>query len=392
MLRLAHIADSHFDETSRFAECERVHQWIANDVAKRNVDLVVHSGDVYERKSTPRERLEAARFFQRLADVAPVVVVRGNHDVLGDLMLLERLEATHPITVVEGAFTVHAGGFVVGCLAWPSKASILALGAQSHAEGELLASEALRNVIRGLGQEMARHDGPRILLAHAMVRGSVTSTGQPLVGCDLEVGLEDIALANADYVALGHIHKQQDWEDGVNRPVCPIVYPGSPRRTAYGEIERKGYALAEFEGKTCLGWTHIETPCAPMILVEDEWGQVFDDQPQIIGWQVGDGVDEGPCVQGAEVRFRYKVDADRREAARGAAHQRAQLFRGAGAIDVKVEEVVKPKNAARAPEVAQATTLADKMLALWRARRTTPEGARRERLLTKLAGLEAKAS
>ena len=70
MLRLAHIADSHFDETSRFDECVHVHDWIAADIIARGADLIVHSGDVYERKSTPRERIAVARFFQALATVA----------------------------------------------------------------------------------------------------------------------------------------------------------------------------------------------------------------------------------------------------------------------------------------------------------------------------------
>jgi exonuclease SbcD len=392
MLRLAHIADSHFDEHSRFQECVKVHDWIADDIACRRVDLIVHSGDVYERKSTPTERMAVARFFQQLARVAPVVVVRGNHDVLGDLPLLERLETDHPITVVEGASAFFAGGFAVACLAWPSKAGILALGAESHAEGELLAGEALRNVLRGLGEKLrhANDAEPRILLAHAMVRGSRVSTGQPLVGCDLELGLEDLALARAHYVALGHIHKCQDWPASeAGEFAGRIVYPGSPRRTAFGELEAKGYALAEFDGQSCTGWTFVETPCAPMYLVEDEWG----DDDGANGWLVG--VDRHPAerpLAGAEVRFRYRVPADLREEARAAAERVDADLRAAGAIDVKVEAIVKPQGTARAPEVASAPTLAEKLLALWRARRVTPEEPRQARLLEKLADLEVKAS
>src|SRR3972149_2271674 len=52
-----------------------------------------------------------------------------------------------------------------------------------------IASELLRDVLRGLGERLAAHDGPRVLLAHAMVDGSRTSAGQPLVGLELSISL-----------------------------------------------------------------------------------------------------------------------------------------------------------------------------------------------------------
>jgi exonuclease SbcD len=391
MRRAAIIADSHFDEHSRFEECVHVHRWIAADIAARGVDVVIHTGDVYERKSTPKERAAAADFFEQVAKVAPVVIVKGNHEARGDLPLLARLETEHPVYVVEGAEVVLTGGFAIGCLAWPSKASILAMsGAQSQAEGELVAADALRNVIRGLGQGMAIFDGPRILAAHAMVRGSTTSVGQPLVGCDFEVGVEDLNLADASFVALGHIHKGQHWSPGTLSPsgdLPTIVYPGSPRRTTFGEVERKCYVLATFDGNVCTEWELIETPCAPMLLLEDEWGQVFDDDPRV-GWRVGDEPARA-TLEGAEVRFRYTVDADRRDEAREAADKIARGLLAAGAIEVKVEPIVNPTNSARAPEVALATTTADKLAALWKARGTTPEPERAGELFRKANELES---
>src|SRR6185436_749582 len=96
---LAHVADSHFYEHSRFEECIRLHNWIAEDAKARGVELTVHAGDVYERKSTPLERQAAAAWFQLMAALGPVVVARGNHDAIDDLPLLERLETLHPIEV-----------------------------------------------------------------------------------------------------------------------------------------------------------------------------------------------------------------------------------------------------------------------------------------------------
>ena len=93
MTTIAFIADSHFDSSpgGRFEECCRLHDWIASDLAERRPNLILHGGDLYERRSTAVERTAAAAWLQRCAEVAPVVIVRGNHDQPGDIELLARL-------------------------------------------------------------------------------------------------------------------------------------------------------------------------------------------------------------------------------------------------------------------------------------------------------------
>jgi DNA repair exonuclease SbcCD nuclease subunit len=383
MTRVAIIADSHFDETSRFDECRRLHDWIADDLCERGVALILHAGDVFERRSTPRERLAFAEWLQRAASLAPVAAVRGNHDAPGDLLLFRDLETRHPVHVVEDARVVEIAGCAIACVAWPRKAHLLALLEQAGREaGELAAADALRNVLRGLGHQLAKHEGPRILLMHAMVRGSRVSTGQPLVGCDLELGLEDLRLVDADFVALGHIHLGQDWTvDG-----APCVYPGSPRRTAFGEGEPKGYVLVDFDEidgsrrptEDWPRWERIEVPATPMVMVESAWRD-----GALLGL-------EHTSVAGAEVRLRFETPVDHREAARAQALEQRDRLLAAGAIAVKVEEIVTVESRARAPEVATAQTLEEKLSALWRARSFEP-GARRERLVDKANQVEMEA-
>lgn len=378
-MKIAIIADSHFDQHSRFDECVRVHQWIAQDCADRKVDLVLHSGDVYERKSTPLERAAAAEFFQQLALTAPVVVVRGNHDSLDDLPLLERLETAHPITVVESARMVRAGGAQIACLGWPQKASVLAAAAAEGREaGEQAAAAALRHVLRGL-DALFEGPGPRLFLAHAMVRGSVTSTGQPLVGCDLELGLDDLALVDAQAFLLGHIHMPQQWMIGT----APVIYPGSPRRTAFGEIEDKGYVVVEFGAcGELVSVERVPTPSNAMLHLTAEWAD---------GALVLVAPEADQVAYGAEIRLRYRVPSDEREAARAAAQQIRDLLIGKGALLVKVEEEVVTTSRSRTPEIAAAITLADKLGALWGGQKNGPAIERRPRLLSKVVELEEEA-
>jgi DNA repair protein SbcD/Mre11 len=311
-----------------------------------------------------------------MANVCPVVIAKGNHDRKLDLDLMRRISARFPIIVEEGAGVHYVAGAAVGVMAWPERATLAAAYREfSQAELDQTAQDLLRNVLRGLGQQMAAHDGPRILAGHFMVEGSVTSVGQPLVGQSMNVGLADLALAGAPLVLMGHIHKPQEWQFGG----CEILYTGSPYRTAYGEVEQKSIVLAEYDGPKLLGWRRIPTPCAPMILLEDEWGQVFDDSPKR-GWMVGDALPDN--IIDAEVRFRYSVAADMRDEASAAAEAIKAALIARGALDCKVEERVRSVNNARAPEVAKALTLDAKLAAYWAARGTTPDEERAATLLS----------
>ena len=221
-----------------------------------------------------------------------------------------------------------------------------------------------------------------------MVRGSQSSTGRELTGCELEVGLEDLALARADLYALGHVHKHQFWDVAG----APAIYPGSVYRHDFGELEPKGYVVAEFDGRRLVGWQFVETPAVRMVHLEAEW---FDDHIGLPGDVIvpaGLSRDWSPEeVVGAEVRLRYRVDADHRDAARRAAQVEADALRAAGAVSVKVEECVEATNRSRTPEVARAVTLVDKLERLWEARKDVPDQVRREALVAKLATLEGAA-
>lgn len=413
MIRVAVVADSHFDETSRFAECVRVHEWIAKDIRDREVSLVLHAGDVFEARSTPRERAAVADWFCEVASFAPVVVVAGNHDAPGDIEYLSRLRTQHPIHAQE---TPSLIGMPVGvadeivevcCLPWPRKAHLMARMPGGHSATDAQARASLVSILRGfqplLDQPRERPLPPRILLAHAMVSGSTVSTGQPLVGCDFELAIEELALATVDVVALGHIHKGQHWTWRTGDTEVPLIYPGSPRRTSFGESETKGYVVIELGASTRPGvcafgmsrartgvpqaevsWSRVETPARAMVLLSGEYVVGDDGRGRLVLRGEGQQV----SVNGAEVRLRYNVRAHEREAGRRAAGELADAARSAGAVSVVTEEVVAATSTARAPEVTTAVTLTEKLTAFWRSRALDLEASRHARLLSMVRALE----
>lgn len=382
MTRIALISDQHFDLSSRWDECLRITEWIADDIAERQVDLIALGGDLFERRPVPEESAAAARWLIGLAESAPVIAVYGNHDVPLALEVYNHLDAQHGIYFYDRPGMRELAGVAIACLPWPTKAGVLASMPEAGKEaGEQAAGDALRSILRGLGAQIIEHDGPRILLAHAMIRGSRTSTGQPLCGMEFELGLDDLSMVGADAYLLGHIHCSQDWT--ING--APVIYPGSPRRTAYGEVEDKGYVVLDFSGQRIVDWERVKTPATPMLLLE----ATYTDGALVLSDDQKESIDEAPA---AEIRLRYSVASDQREPAKIAAQRLADWLREQRqAIAVKVEEEVTTSVRARAPEIAAAHTLPDKLDALWRLQGFDP-GERRPALFEKVAAIEKEIS
>jgi exonuclease SbcD len=381
------VGDSHYCEDSRFEECIRLHDEIVDWVANNKPDLVMHTGDLFDRESTPKERDAAAQWLQDCASVSPVVVVGGNHDAPMDIEFMARLKGMNSISAYERPmFFEHQSGIALALLPWPRKANLLAaLGNVPQEQAGQAAQDALRNVLRGMSERV--HDGPKLFAGHVMMRGSVTSHGQPLVGMDMELGLDDLALVDADAYALGHVHMRQSWwiSSQFTGEGNPCFYPGAPRRTAFGELEAKGFTVVRFT-KGPEEWQatteFIELAATPMVLMNLAWdplGQALVDADGDDAWALS--------AKNAEVRVRYTVDSDQRDAAKAEASRFRDLLMNGGAVSVKLEPIVNVTTRSRAPEVAQAATLGEQLQAYWAAKNTDP-GQRRQPLLDKLAQLE----
>ena len=389
VLRVAHIADQHFNAHSRWEETLRLLNAAADEMERRDVNLITLGGDLFER-STPRpaEIAAAARWVIRLGNIAEVVGVVGNHDPIELLPTLGLFETDNPVTFYDQPWVHRAhtseGDVAVMALPWPQRGSLhAALGDVGTEQVENEARLGLQSILRGLGvaaddTELAR----RVLLGHCMVRGSRVSTGQPLIGMHFEVGLEDLALARARAYLLGHVHAHNLWD--IDR--APVIMPGAPRRTAFGELEPKGFALVELDEGGGATWEFVELPATRMIQLDEVW---FDEHTGITR-SIGeiptiDSLLTLADVRDSEVRLRWRVPAEHREAARIDALQYADELRAAGAVSVKLEEQVLSTSRSRTPEVARATTLPEQLDAFWKSRSDQPEGERRGRLLGKLA-------
>lgn len=374
-MRLLATGDNHFFRRRRFAECVRVHAWMVELARDAKIDIFLSGGDMYEEGSDPLEREAVAEWVTAMAEVAPGLVVRGNHDIPRDVDLLRRLRTKHSVTVEEGAGVHLIAGAAIAAIAWPERAALLA--AAGSIEGtEALVREALQHVFRGLGAQLAQHDGPRLGLGHLMVDGSIASTNQPLLGLPINVSLAELALLNAHLGIVSHIHRAQRFDAfGV-----PWLYAGAPYRTDQSQTEPKSVVLAEFEGQRLVKLQEVETPATPMAHLN-------------AGWDAASGelkLEQHGNLEGHEIRIRYNVAPDQQEQAKAFADGLERRLLGAGVKAVKMEPTVIAQTRARAPEVAAASALPEKLEAHWRAVGFDP-GDRRDPLRSKAAELEQEA-
>jgi len=387
MLRVACTGDSHLSERLRLDDNVAVHLALVDQARDAGVDLFLHGGDLYDRRSTPTERNAAVEILTAMTEVAPVFLVRGNHDVEGDIDILARLRTKHRL-IVETRATAAPGsaheldlaGTIVGLLglSWFSKAHLCASlpSDTTVASTTNLTIEAARSLlvaIRAEAHRVAAAGGIPILAAHALVAGSETSTGQVLVGQGVEFSPGDLIDLGCAWVNLSHIHKGQGWDR--------LRYPGSPQRHDLGELESKGWVYVEIDPERWrepggVRWEFRELPARRILLIERDW-------TESVG--AGDQWNRSECA-GALVRFRYRIRAESLHAVDEADIERGLL--NAGAHEVKIEAVLVHATRVRCAEISAARDTWERVEAWLAAKQIATDEPMRERLRAKLAEIE----
>lgn len=361
-MRVLHLADIHeYLQGPRAEECRRVTGWISAHAQDTKPDAIIIAGDVFERRSTPQERLFLAEFLHALADVAQVFVIAGNHDDPDDLRLF-RAEygwRTRAEIILEPKVIAYASA-TLAFLPWPQLGYLAKAGAtESIATRREAARGALIDVLRGFRVEpgMAPHSSQSMLVAHVPVTGASMDSGQPVSGGEeIALTVDELLESGAAGVALGHIHLRQQLTGPANRPVW---YAGAPFRGSFGEARgTKGGLIWDWDVAN-LRWqvTPWEVPARSMVLIERTWIPVQDGavlQP-----------DPGPLaaaedVADADVRVRITFPVEHREAMRGAMAPAIDALRTV-AHAVTVEERPTIISRTRCVEIASARTTIEKL-------------------------------
>ncbi|RMF43253.1 MAG: exonuclease SbcCD subunit D [Anaerolineae bacterium] len=284
-MKILHFADAHIDmanygrhdpETGlpvRVMDFLKSLDTIVETAIAERVDLVLFAGDAYkDRNPAPTFQREWGKRIMRLSRAGiPVLLLVGNHDLSPALGRAHALDVFHTLEV-PGVYVAARPAFIspeelgiplqVIALPWVSRSGMMAyldLHPENTADVYTMLEERITEAVEGWVAARDPHV-PLILTAHASVQGA-TYGGERTVMLGRDLVLSGSLVKNPafNYVALGHIHKPQDLNEG-QQP--PVVYPGSIERVDFGEVrEDKFFVIAEIEaGKpTRVHWRKLDT-------------------------------------------------------------------------------------------------------------------------------------
>ncbi|MFC4000343.1 exonuclease SbcCD subunit D [Prauserella oleivorans] len=266
-MRMLHTSDWHVGRTFHgadlLAEQDTVLRHLAGLVADEAVDVVLVSGDIYDRAVPSAEAVRVATSaLRRIREAgAQLVITPGNHDSAARLGAFADFAAAgglHLRTTVAGIGEPvvlqdeHGPVAIYGIPYLEPETARHALGAPEARGHTGVLTEAMRRVRDDLASRPA---GTRsVVLAHAFVTGGV--------GCDSERtiavgGVEQVpgsVFDGVDYVALGHLHGAQTLDDRIR-------YSGSPLAYSFSEMsQRKSVWLVDVDGSGLAGVERRDFP------------------------------------------------------------------------------------------------------------------------------------
>ena len=271
-MRALHTSDWHVGKRlGRYDRSEEYRDVIA-EVAEiadaEEVDIVLHSGDLFDRPVPPIGAMDIAfSGLVRLTDSGrrPVVVIAGNHDSAGFFEALSPFLEAQNIHLVGDIRRPDAGGVldletaagraVVSCFPFLREGRAFHVWDAIDDHYKLYADRlrAISEAYSTYAGSVAGNDAVQFLVAHFLVGGAkVHGHGAPRGERALHMGEAYAATSEAippgpQYVALGHIHAPQP----VPGAKVPAEYAGSLLELDFGEAgETKRVVVVDVEPGT----------------------------------------------------------------------------------------------------------------------------------------------
>ena len=265
-MRILHTSDWHlgrsFHREGMLGHQAAYVDHLLSVVETERVDLVVVSGDIYDRALPPVDavRLADEALARLAASRAAVVITSGNHDSAQRLGFSSRLIDAAGVFIRTDASSVGTpvvledehGPVAVHGIPYLDPDAVRepwGLAVRSH---EAAMTEAMRRVRADLS---ARTRATRsVVLAHAFVAGAEPSDSER----DISVGGVSLVptglFDGVDYTALGHLHGRHTLTESVR-------YSGSPLAYSFSEATHlKGSWLVELGAGGVTSATFVEAP------------------------------------------------------------------------------------------------------------------------------------
>lgn len=269
-MRLLHTSDWHLGRylrtVSLLEEQRAFLAWLAELARDRQVDVVLVSGDVYDR-AIPN--VDAVPMLEQalveLVRVCPVILTSGNHDSATRLgfggPLLETAGVHLRASVDDIARPVEISGsdgtpvLIYGVPYLEPEVVRAQLGADKSHEAVLTAAMDL--VRADLEHRTAKGPARAVVLAHAFITGGTSSDSERDVSVGGIADAPSSVFHGVDYVALGHLHGPQAITDAV----VTVRYSGSPLPYSFSEeAHTKSVAIVDIDAGGAVTVDLVPTP------------------------------------------------------------------------------------------------------------------------------------
>ena len=282
-MRILHFADAHIDIANhgrhdpdtglpvRVLDFLKSLDIIINTAISEKVDLVIFAGDAYkDRTPSPTFQREWGKRIMQLSKAGiPTLLLIGNHDIspaLGRAHAIQEFDTLEVPFIRVLSIPCFLSSEQLGlpiqviALPWVSRSAYVAAWDLRGDEALEAYSSMETRINKRVNEwlEQADPDLPIILIAHASVQGAKYGAERSvMLGSDLVLSGSLVKDPRLDYVALGHLHKAQNLNDGFHPPV---IYSGSIERVDFGEAsDDKFFVIAEVEhGHTRIDWRKLD--------------------------------------------------------------------------------------------------------------------------------------
>lgn len=370
MTKILSCGDSHYglgiDE-----DIEVAMDFITRRAEEIKPDLIVHTGDLYNKESTTDPRNVVKERVKKLAEIAEVAIIYGNHDKPGDLDIFSDLETKHKIRVIKQPYVMKRPGVNIYFIPWLSKSAWVErhITFKTPEEEDWEISKQLLMYLKGL--KLKNPADHHIVVSHIGIQGAKAENNQLLIGEGITLGQFDLEEAGFDAGIFGHIHLRQQFANG------NFYYNGSPAALDFGETLDKYFSVYNVEGKS-IDWYPISG--IKRINIEGEWRE---------GKWIP-AADTPENIKGSRVRVVFKIAANEdRELAKQTLRGIYEQF---SPLELKLQPVVENQARTRAELVSKAKTLADKLKRFWEVTGTTPSEDEQKEIYKKLKRAEDQCS
>lgn len=245
-MKLLHTADWHVGKTiagkGRSDEFEAVLTEITTIARENSVDAILIGGDLFDSASpSPEAERIVFRALLDMQDVAPVLVIPGNHDNDRRLHALapvfEHAEVTVRAGVDRDPITIETGSGLlrVAAIPWVSQRYITKIADMMEKDADDLTSQysaRMRSVVKALTEGFT-DDAVNVVIGHMTIVGGELGGGERTAQTIFDYYVDATVFPqDAHYVALGHLHKAQQMPGP-----CPIWYCGSPLHLDFSDSE-----------------------------------------------------------------------------------------------------------------------------------------------------------